>query len=69
MNFARLLWELFKALFYGDLDSLKPDFASEQVKYIKNKTNKTITEFLKKAVQLDEDYLHSENVALGSGEL
>ncbi len=60
LTFARLLWELFKALIYGVLDGLKGEVSSDVIDLIKEKLSVGISEFLDRALQLDEHYLHSE---------
>ena len=39
------------------------------IEYIKFTINQTISKILEKALMLDQHYIHSENVALNSGEL
>lgn len=60
LTFARLLWELFKALIYGILDSLKGEVSGEIIELIKEKISGGVSEFLERALQLDEHYLESE---------
>lgn len=69
LTFARLLWELFKALIYGALDSLKKIIPDQTIEWIKNKINLTVSEFLDQALQLDQDYLNAEKKALALGAL
>jgi len=57
LTFARLLWELFKALICGALDSLLQTIPQKRILLIKYKINETVCNFLNKALQLDEDYL------------
>ena len=57
LTFARLLWELFKALICGALDSLLQTIPQKTILLIKYKINETVCNFLNKALQLDEDYL------------
>jgi len=61
LTFARLLWELFKTLIYGALDSL--NFSEKTVKLIINKINVTVCDFLDQALQLDDDYICAEEKA------
>ena len=60
LTFARLLWELFKALIYGVLNALKSRIDSSVIELIKEQITLSITEFLEKALQLDEDYTANE---------
>ncbi len=60
LTFAAILWELFKAIIYGVLDSFKELFGEEMLDKIKSKINSTIEEFLEKALQLDENYITNE---------
>ena len=69
LTFARLLWELFKALIHGALHSLKNVISNETIDLIKNKICQTISEFLDKALQLDKAYLDSEKKAIAICEL
>ena len=63
LTFARLLWELFKALIGGALDSLLQTIPQKTILLIKYKINETVCNFLNKALQLDEDYLFAEQKA------
>mgnify|MGYP005624541557 CR=1 FL=1 len=69
LTFARLLWELFKALIHGALHSLKNVISNDTIDLIKNKICQTISEFLDKALQLDKAYLDSEKKAIAICEL
>ncbi len=60
LTFARLLWELFKALIYGVLDTLKNEISKEIIDSIKRKITINITEFLDNALQLDDEYTTNE---------
>lgn len=63
LTFARLLWELFKALIYGALDSFTQTLPQKTIKLIKHKINLTVCDFLNQALQLDEDYIKMEEKA------
>ncbi len=69
LTFARLLWELFKALIYGVLDSLKNEIPISTIELIKQKISSSITEFLDNALQLDDDYMKNELKAEAIGAL
>lgn len=69
LTFARLLWELFRALIYGVLDALKNEISNEIIELIKGKINISITEFLDGALQLDDDYMTKELKAEAIGAL
>jgi hypothetical protein len=60
LTFAAMLWALFKAIIYGILDSFEKLIGTEMLEKIKNKISSTIEMFLKKALQLDEDYIKNE---------
>ena len=60
LTFARLLWELFKALIYGVLNEMKAIIDSATIEMIKQQITISITDFLEKALQLDEDYTANE---------
>lgn len=60
LTFAAMLWELFKAIIYGALDSFEKLIGSEMLKKIKDKISSTIEMFLEKALQLDEAYIKNE---------
>jgi hypothetical protein len=69
LTFARLLWELFKALIYGALDELKQMLSEETIELIKQKITVNITEFLDSALQLDDHYVVNELKAEAIGAL
>lgn len=69
LTFARLLWELFKALIYGALDSLTQTLPKKTIEMIKNKINMAVCDFLDQALQLDADYLKAEKKAEAIGAL
>lgn len=69
LTFARLLWELFKALIYGVLDSLIDVISKSTIELIKQKISISITEFLENALQLDDDYIENELKAEAIGAL
>ena len=69
LTFARLLWELFKALIYGALDALKSEISKTTIELIKRKITVSITEFLDNALQLDDRYMESELKAEAAGVL
>ena len=60
LTFAALLWELFKSVIYGALDSFKELIGEDMLSKIKNKINSTIEVLLEKALQLDESYIANE---------
>ena len=60
LTFASLLWELFKALINGTLDSFQHLLPQNTLEEIKKKIDQTVTEFLNDALQLDSDYLNTE---------
>jgi hypothetical protein len=67
LTFALLLWELFKALICGALDSLVHTIQQRTIMLIKNKINATACDFLNQAFQFDEDYLIAEQKAEAIG--
>jgi len=69
ITFARLLWELFKALIYGALDGLRDLISVKTIKLIKKAINLRVSDFLATALQLDEDYLQNELKAEACGAL
>jgi hypothetical protein len=69
LTFARLLWELFKALIYGVLDTLKNEIPKSAIDLIKRKITTSITDFLDSALQLDERYMENELKAEAIGAL
>lgn len=60
LTFAAMLWELFKAIIYGLLDSFEKLIGTKALEKIKDKIDSTIEIFLKKALQIDEDYIKNE---------
>ncbi len=60
LTFARLLWELFRALIFGVLDTLKTKISAKTIELIKQKINISITTFLDQALQLDSAYVRAE---------
>jgi hypothetical protein len=60
LTFASMLWELFKAIIYGALDSFKEIVGVKIMIEIKNKISCTVEELLEKALQLDENYIAGE---------
>ena len=69
LTFARLLWELFKALIYGVLDTLKNEISKSTITLIKCKITTGITDFLDSALQLDECHMEIELKAESMGAL
>ncbi len=69
LTFARLLWELFKALIYGVLDTLKNEFSKPVLELIKHKITVSISDFLDNALQLDDQYIENELKAEAVGAL
>ncbi len=69
LTFARLLWELFKALIYGILDTLKNEISKSIIDLIKRKITVGITDFLDSALQLDERHMEIELKAEAIGAL
>ena len=69
LTFARLLWELFKALIYGVLDSLTSEISESIIEMVKQKITVSITEFLDSALQLDDHYVQNELKAESIGVL
>ena len=69
LTFARLLWELFKALIHGVLDSLKNQIPVATIEFIKRELCISITEFLENTLQLDDDYIENELKAEAIGAL
>jgi hypothetical protein len=69
LTFARLLWELFKALIYGVLDTLNSEIPKSAIDLIKRKITTSITDFLDSALQLDELYMENELKAEAIGVL
>ena len=69
LTFARLLWELFRALIFGVLDSLREIIPSATLVLIKSEINSRVTAFLDQALQLDEKYVLNELKAEAIGAL
>ncbi len=69
LTFARLLWELFKALIYGVLDLMKNEISKSIIDLIKHKLNVSISAFLDNALQLDSQYMENELKAEAMGAL
>ncbi len=69
LTFAKLLWELFKALIYGVLDALKNEIPKSTIDLIKCKITTSITDFLDSVLQLDERYMENELKAEAMGVL
>ncbi len=69
LTFARLLWELFKALIYGVLDSLQNEIPKSTLALIRSNITTSITEFLDNALQLDDNYMKNELKAEAIGAL
>jgi hypothetical protein len=67
ITFVRLLWELFKALISGAIDSLKNRISESLLELIKEKIVSSISEFLDKSLQLDSFYLENEIKAEAKG--
>ena len=68
-TFAGLLWELFEALVYGALDSMKGEISRSTIELVKSKTAVGITDFLDNALQLDSRYMEIELKAEAEGVL
>ncbi len=60
LTFASILWQLFKAIIYGVLDTFKKLIGEDIMHQIKNKISTTIEEMLEKALQMDENYIKHE---------
>ncbi len=69
LTFARLLWELFKALIYNVLNTLTKKLGKATIELIKKEITVSITEFLDQALQLDKDYMENELKAESIGAL
>lgn len=54
LTFARLLWELFRALIFGVLDSLERIIPLDTIAIIKLEIEERVSSFLDQALQLDE---------------
>ena len=63
LGFASVLWELFKALLHGVLDSFKAVLGPDQVEQIKSTIDSTIEDFLLRALQMDENSMRAQLTA------
>ena len=55
LSFATVLWELFKSLIHGTLDRFEQCIGTKMIKAIKDAIDGTVENFLKKALQMDDD--------------
>ncbi len=55
LSFATVLWELFKSLIHGTLDRFEQCIGTKVIKAIKDAIDGTVENFLKKALQMDDD--------------
>ncbi len=55
-----MLWQLFKAVIYGVIDSFEKLIGKTVLEKIKNKIADTIENMLEKALQIDKAYIKSE---------
>ena len=69
LTFASILWQLFKAVIYGVLNSFKKVIGENILSQIKNKINTTVEVMLEKALQMDEKYIKYEIKAESIGAL
>ena len=69
LSFAKLLWELFRALIFGTLEQFISLFGEDSLKAIKDAIDCTVAEFLMNALQLDEESLKHEKRAVRAGVL
>jgi len=60
LTFASILWQLFKAVIYGVLNSFKKIIGENLLSQIKNKISTTVEVMLEKALQMDEKYIKNE---------
>jgi hypothetical protein len=60
LTFASILWQLFKAVIYGVLDTFKKIIGESILSQIKNKISTTVEDMLEKALQMDEVYIKNE---------
>jgi len=60
LTFASVLWQLFKAVIYGVLDTFKKIIGEGILTQIKNRITTTVEEMLEKALQMDENYIKHE---------
>ena len=67
LGFASVLWELFKALLHGILDTFVNVLGQDMLTQIKSTIDETIEDFLLRALQMDENSLRAqlcaENIA------
>ena len=63
LGFASMLWELFKALLHGILDSFESVLGKNVLKKIKSTIDSTIEDFLLRALQMDADSLRTQRYA------
>lgn len=69
ITFARILWELFRALIFSTLDGMQDFLNADVIELIKKKIDLDVSNFLDKALQLDELHIESELKAQKCGEL
>jgi hypothetical protein len=69
ITFARILWELFKALIFGTLDNMQDILSVDVIELIKARIDSDVSDFLDKALQLDEFHIENELKAQKCGEL
>jgi len=67
LSFARLLWEIFRAVIGGASEKLKIRFGEAVIDKILALIDCEVNEFLEKALQLDTDYMTAEAQALKTG--
>lgn len=60
LTFASVLWQLFKAVIYGVIDTFEESIGSSVISKIKSKISSTIEVMLEKALQMDELYIKNE---------
>jgi hypothetical protein len=69
VTFARILWELFRALIFGTLENMQNILKAEIIELIKTRIDKNVSDFLDKALQLDEFHIEAELKAQKCGGL
>jgi hypothetical protein len=69
ITFARILWELFRALIFGTLDNMQDILSIDIIELIKTRIDNNVSDFLDKALQLDEFHIENELKAQKCGEL
>ena len=69
ITFARILWELFRALIFGTLDNMQDILSADIIELIKTRIDSDVSDFLDKALQLDEFHIERELKAQKCGEL